>query len=222
VADLDDPLPLVLGACLLALVAAPGPAGAVGLLAATIAAGLGVGVAGALLFSAAESPAERGVFVLGAVVLLGGSAAYIGQSALFSGMVAGLFWRLAAPRARRVVRDDLRPIQHPLVVMLLLVAGASVVPSRAALWLVAPLVLFRLVGKLLGGWIAARLAPGNAHPADLGAYLIPPGVIGIGFALSFYQFVPSPTGAAVVTATALASLVAEVLALGALAELRRN
>jgi hypothetical protein len=221
IADLDDVLPLVLGAYALALVGQPDPAAAAWLTAATAAAGLAVGAAGWLLFEEASGPAERGVFVLGAVVLLGGSAAYLGQSALFAGMLAGLAWRLAPGRADRIIRDDLRRIQHPLVVLLLLVAGASLAPSRAALWLLAPLVLFRLAGKLLGGWAASRLAPGRTTPADLGAYLVPPGVIGIGFALAFHQFQPSPTGAAILTATAIAALAGELLAVAALAELRR-
>jgi hypothetical protein len=221
IADLDDVVPLVLGAYALALVHDPEPASAAWLTVVTAAAGLAVGAAGWLLFEEASGPAERGVFVLGAVVLLGGTTAYVGQSALFAGMVAGLAWRLAPGRADRIIREDLRRIQHPLVVLLLLVAGASLAPSRAALWLLAPFVLFRLVGKLLGGWAASRLAPGSAPPADLGAHLIPPGVIGIGFALAFHQFEPSPSGAAILTATALASLAAELLAVAALAELRR-
>jgi hypothetical protein len=222
IADLDDVLPLVLGAYALGLLRIPDPAGAAWLAAATAAAGLAVGMAGWLLFEEASGPAERGVFVLGAVALLGGSAAYVGQSALFAGMVAGLAWKVSPGRADRIIRGDLRRIQHPLVVLLLLVAGASLAPSRAALWLFAPLVLFRLAGKLLGGWAASRVFPGRATPADLGAYLIPPGVIGIGFALAFNQFDPSPTGAAILTATTLASLAGELLAVVSLAELRRS
>jgi len=222
IADLDDVLPILVGAYVLGLLRAADPAAAATLALATAATGAAVGAAGWLLFEDARGAPERGVFVLGAVVLLGGSAAYTGQSALFAGMAAGLLWRLAPGGADRIVREDLRRIQHPLVVLLLLVAGASLVPSRVALWLLAPIALFRLVGKLLGGWAASRLAPGKAAPADLGAYLIPPGVIGIGFALAFHQFHPSPTGTAILTATALASLVGELLAVAALAELRRS
>jgi hypothetical protein len=144
------------------------------------------------------------------------------QSALLTGLTAGLFWRLAPGRADRVIHGDLRGFQHPLVVLLLLVAGASLQLSRTALWLLAPLLLFRLVGKLLGGWAASRFVP--AAPADLGAHLLPPGVIGIAFAMAFQQVSASHTGAAVVvvTATAVASLAGELLAVAALASLRRT
>ena len=222
IADLDDVLPLVVGGFALALLGAPDALGAARLTALTAVVGLGVAVAGWLLFDRAHGPAERGVFVLGSVVLLGGTAAYMSQSALLAGMTAGLFWRLAPGRADQIIRDDLQKIQHPLVVLLLLVAGASLVPSRAALWLLAPFVLFRLVGKLVGGWAASRFVPGAAAPADIGAYLIPPGVIGIAFALAFHQFSSSPTGVAVLTATAVGSLVGELLAVAALAERRRG
>jgi hypothetical protein len=46
-----------------------------------------------------------------------------------------------------------------------------------------------MAGKLVGGWLASRMAPGVA-PSDLGAYLIPPGVIGVAFALNLQQVAP--------------------------------
>ena len=222
IADLDDVLPVVVGGFVLAFLGAPAALAAARMTLVTALVGLGVGLAGWLLFERAHGPAERGVFVLGSVVLLGGSAAYMAQSALLAGMTAGLFWRLAPGRADRVIHDDLRRIQHPLVVLLLLVAGASLAPGRTALWLLAPLVLFRLVGKLVGAWVASRLIAEPAAPADLGAHLLPPGVIGIGFALAFQQFSGSPTGAAVVTATAATAVASELLAVAALAERRRG
>jgi hypothetical protein len=82
--------------------------------------------------------------------------------------------------------------------------------------------LFRLLGKLVGGWVAARIVTEPAAPADLGAYLLPPGVIGIAFALAFQQFSDSPVGAAVVTATAATAVASELLAVAALGEPRRT
>jgi hypothetical protein len=62
-----------------------------------------------------------------------------------------------------VAADDLQKVQHPLVVLLLLTAGAALTPGTAGLWLFAPYVLFRMAGKLLGGWLASRIAPGVAR-----------------------------------------------------------
>jgi hypothetical protein len=221
IADLDDVVPIVVGAFVIAMIGVGSGVAVAQAVLVTGLVGLGVGFGGWLLFERARGAAERGVFVLGSVVLVGGGAAYMAQSALLAGMVAGLFWRLAPGRADRVIHDDLRRIQHPLVVLLLLAAGASLEPSRVALWFLVPLVLFRLVGKLLGGWAAARLVPGAPAPADLGAHLLPPGVIGIAFALGFQQMSASSTGSAVMAATAVASLAGEILAVAALAGLRR-
>jgi hypothetical protein len=215
VADLDDVLPIVLGGVVLVSIRHPDPGAAFLMTGITCLVGLAIGVAGWLLFEAAVDTAERGVFVLGVVILLGGSAAYLSLSPLLAGMVAGIFWTLSPGRADQIIRGDLRKIQHPLVVLLLLTAGATLEPTRAAVWLLAPFVLFRFAGKLLGGFVASRVT-GRVAPSTLGAYLIPPGVIGIAFALNFQQVAASPTGVAILTATALGALAAELLALVAL------
>ena len=45
-----------------------------------------------------------------------------------------------------------------MVVLLLVTAGALWTPSEAALWLLAPYLLFRLAGKVAGAWASASLA----------------------------------------------------------------
>ena len=210
VADLDDVLPIVLSGLVVGL-ALFGPRGAVASAMLAVALGLGIGACGWLLFEKAESAAERGVFVLGALALLGGSASYAGASPLLTGMTAGWFWVVAPGDADRLMADDLSKLQHPLVVLLLITAGASVEPSSAGLWLFAPYVVFRLLGKVIGGWAASRVAPGIA-PADLGAYLIPPGVIGVAFALNIAQVAPSIAGA-LVFAVSAGAIACELIAL---------
>jgi hypothetical protein len=74
-----------------------------------------------------------------------------------------------------------------------------------------PFVVFRLAGKLLGGWTASRLAHGAA-PSDLGAYLVAPGVIGVAFALNLRQVAPEGA-AAVVFAVTVGAVAAELIAL---------
>jgi hypothetical protein len=71
--------------------------------------------------------------------------------------------------------------------------------------------VFRLAGKLIGGWTASRVTAGVA-PSDLGAYLVPPGVIGIAFALNLQQIAPDSAGS-LVFAVALGALASELLAL---------
>ena len=211
IADLDDVLPIAIGAGLVASLAATSFADGVRLLVLTAALGLTIAVAGWLLFERARSAAERVVFVGGALMLLGGAAAYLSLSPLMTGMVAGLFWTFSPGRADQVIREDVQKLQHPLVVLLLITAGASLVYSPLALWLFAPFTVFRLTGKLLGGRAAAALSGGLA-PADLGAWLLPPGLLGIAFALNVEQVGASPAGGALLFAVVVGSIASEVIA----------
>ena len=208
VADLDDVLPIVLGGVVLSLTTQAG-GGVLPDFVLTVVAGCGVGLSGWLLFERAEG-AERGVFVLGTLALVGGCAAYLGTSALVAGMATGFLWARTPGHTDRIAAADLHKFEHPLVVLLLVIAGAGLEPSVMGIWLLAPYVLFRTAGKLLGGWMASRVAPGLA-PADLGAYLIPPGVLGIGFILNLEQVVADSVGP-LVFAVAAGAVVSEIMA----------
>lgn len=211
VADLDDVAPIVLGAVAVpALWASAGRVVAHGL--AGVLSALAIAAAGWLLFERARDRAERGVFVLGALALLGGSAAYLAASPLMAGLIAGMFWTVAPGRADAVISEDLRKFQHPLVIVLLVVAGAILAPTPVALWLVVPFVLFRTSGKVIGSRLASRLAPALPR-AELGPSLIWPGVVGVAFALNFHQVAPPAAGSAVLAAAAIGAVVSELLAL---------
>jgi hypothetical protein len=209
VADLDDILPIVLGGLVIAITSTAGPplAGA----AITVLLGLAVALSGWLLFERRQDEAERGLFVLGSITLLGGTAAYLGLSPILTGLCAGWLWVFAPGHTDFVVARELHKVQHPLVVLLLITAGASLEYSTAGFWLLGPYVAFRLTGKLIGGWTASRIAAGIA-PSDLGAYLVPPGVIGIAFALNISQVAPAVSGP-LVFAVGLGAVASEILAM---------
>lgn len=210
VADLDDVVPIVAGGVVLSLVVS-GNEGVLRDVAITIVAGLAAGVSGWLLFEHTDAT-ERGVFVLGTLALLGGLAGYLGVSPLLAGLSAGFVWARTPGHTDRIAADDLQKVQHPLVVLLVLTAGAVLEPTLAGVWLFAPYVLVRIAGKLLGGWAASRIAPGTA-PSDLGAYLIPPGVLGIAFVLNLRQVAGDAAAPLVfaVTCGAVASELASLL-----------
>jgi hypothetical protein len=209
VADLDDVLPIFLGGILVALIV---KADRTALMSALTNIGIGAGIAaaGLLLLRGREDPAERGVFVLGLLALLGGSAAYLASSPLLTGLSAGIVWTTAPGRTDVIIGNELAKVQRPLVVLLLVIAGANVAPSAEGLWLFAPYVVFRLAGKLLGSWVAARVAP-SVTPSDLGVHLVAPGVIGVAFALNLQQIAPGATGA-LVFAVAVGAIASELLA----------
>jgi hypothetical protein len=234
VADLDDVLPIAVGALAMAILGhqAQGLAHAqaqaqaqvqaqtqavwlaLGLVGVTMLIGLAVGIAGWLLIERAHGVAERGLFVLGLLALLGGASAYLSLSPLLAGLTAGMFWNWSPGRADAIIREDLSKYQHPLVVLMLLAAGASLDLSMAALYLFAPFVVFRMAGKLAGGWLASRLTPSlGLAAADLGAHLLAPGLLGLAFALNVHQHLATSDAAAVLTAVVFGTLASEGLAL---------
>jgi hypothetical protein len=160
------------------------------------------------------------VFVLGTLALAGGAAAYLGVSPLGVGLVAGLTWTVAPGRADRIVQHDLQRVQHPVVVLLLVTAGAMAVPSMAALWLLPPYILFRMSGKVIGAWLSARLVEVSA--ADLAAYLMSPGVLAVALALNFRQMLPVPAGETLMSTVAIGTAAFELFALAVVPHWRRG
>lgn len=179
--DLDDVLPIVVGGLLLAGVAAGTLAGAAWLTLATIASAAAVGAAGWLLAAHTESESERRVFSVGIILVLGGAAVYLRTSAVFAGLVVGALWNGAGSRDRERLARDLRSLQHPLLVALLLLAGARVTLSPDLWWFVAIFVACRMVGKYAGVWIAG-LAVAELTPRA-GSRLLSFGVVGVALAL---------------------------------------
>jgi Kef-type K+ transport system membrane component KefB len=152
------------------------------------------------------SESEHRVFSVGTMLLLAGTAAYLLASALFAGFIAGLVWNVGGASGRERLARDVRHLQHPLVVMLLLMAGSRLLISPRLLGLVALYVVCRTAAKLAGGWIARALA--RDLPRDLGLRLVSPGVVGVAFALNALQARPALD----VTATAFAIVVAGSIA----------
>jgi hypothetical protein len=181
-ADLDDVPLLLAGVAVVAALAAGSPALR---LVVTVAAGGAIGLAGGLLFERA-APLERGVFLVGGLLLIAGSGAYLGTSPLLSGFAAALVWaRVPVAAAGRIRPPDLRILQHPLVGLLLIVAGASIEWTRPVLWVTAYIVVLRFAAKLLVSVASARLV--GVPPALLATVLLQPGVMGIALALNAGQ-----------------------------------
>lgn len=204
IVDLND-LPLVVVGAVLVAVSGSRPviAGVVLITAASVLAGS----AGWMLFERARRASERGAFVAGTLALLGGIAAYTGMSPLLAGVVAALVWTWSPGRADRVIASDLRKLQHPLVALLLIVAGATIQWQYVLLWIAAPLVLLRIIGKLLASLAVARLA--DVPPGLLATVLLPPGVLGVALALNVQQSVPTED-MLLVSAVTVAAAVSEL------------
>jgi hypothetical protein len=208
VGDLDDVLLIVLGAFAMAASTYAAPKSvALTLALATVA--LLIGVAGWLLVGGTESEREQHVFVAGSLLLLGGAAAYLSLSPLFAGFVAGLTWSAAGGIARERLERDMDYFQRPLIVLLLLVAGARLDASVGALILVGIYLAARTVAKLSGERLVSALV--GLEPQPHKPYLLAPGVTGIALAVIPAGGEPTQTeGLLFVVVTA--SLISELLA----------
>ncbi|HEX2344446.1 MAG TPA: hypothetical protein VHI98_28500 [Vicinamibacterales bacterium] len=202
IGDLDDVLPIVLGAVALAALRETDSARLAVLATQSAVIALAIAFAGWLLVSQAASESEQRVFGVGTLLLLGGTVEYLSLSGLFAGLIAGAVWNAAGGPGRDRLERDVRHVQHPLVVLLVLVAGARFIFSPGVALLVCVYLLFRIAGKMAGGWIARRIA-GRDLPPRLGLYLVSPGVLAIAFGLNAIQ-AAGPDRAAIVLAVAVA------------------
>ena len=209
IADVDDVVPIVLGAVALVFVHPLGPSAAAWLGGWSIVFALAIALAANVLF-ATSGPAERAGFFVGAIALIAGCAAYVGASGLLAGFAAGLFWSRTR-HASALLDQHLGKLQHPLTVALLAIAGAATAPSMLVVWLAVPLVIFRLTGKLLGAAMVARVTRAGA-PSEIGVALVAPGIVGVAFALQIAQVHPA-FGVALASATALATVANEAMGL---------
>jgi hypothetical protein len=205
----DYLLPVVLGGVLLAFLREPSPAAAFLVAAQATLIAVVIAIAGWLILSQASTPAEQRVCVLASLLLLGGAADYLSMSALLGGLVAGACWQFAGGAVREYIRRDVAYVQHSLLVMILLLAGARADFSPVTLTLSIAYVVVRTSGKLLGGWFAAHSLAAN--PLSNNVQLISPGVFGVAFALNVVraggpEFTPMLT--VVVVGTIASSLIA--------------
>ena len=171
---------------------------------------LALAAAAWLLLTRAPSETGERVFAVSALLLVGGVAAALSLSALLGGLIAGLLWRYAGRHPRETIRRDVLFVQHPLLVLVLLVAGARADLSFSTLALGAGYVVLRAAGQLAAGSTARRVA-GLYGLRDLGLHLLPPGVFGVGFALNAVSIVGAEASmllAAVVVGTIGSELVA--------------
>jgi hypothetical protein len=114
---------------------------------ATAGIALVVAFASWLLIGQTDSEREQQVFVVGALLLIGGAAAYLSLSALFAGLFAGALWSAAGDLARARIVKELDYFQHPLVVMLLLATGASITTYVEAAVLALVVLILHLASR---------------------------------------------------------------------------
>ena len=181
--ELGALLPLVAGGFVMAWLREGSWGGALALLAQASAITAALAAAGWLLLTGASSETEERVLAVSVLLLVGGVADALSMSALFGGLVAGAFWWYAGRQPRDTITRDVLFVQHPLLVLVLLVAGARADLSAASVAFGAVYLALRVAGQLAGGLVATRVSGGKV-PRDVGFHLLPPGVFGVAFALN--------------------------------------
>jgi hypothetical protein len=212
IAELGTAFAIVLGALALAWLRHQSPAASLLMTAELCVIAAMIGLAGWLLAGQTSDDNEQRVFAAGTVLLLGGAAEYLAASALFLGFVAGGCWRMMGGAASERMTRDLEYLQHPLVVLLLIIAGAKCDFSAGAMALVAAYVLCRTGAKLASGFVVSRLAS-IGRPLALGLSLLPTGVVGVAFALNLASAWANPAALLILDVLVLGTLLSELLAI---------
>ena len=152
--------------------------------------------------------------VLGCLGLVSGAAAYLKLSTLLAGVACGALLAWTGGRRASDVFRMLLKVERPAYSLLLFVVGAFVDPRDPLAWMLAlAFVGLRMVGKVLGGRLAAKAA-GKALqlPSDPGYALLSQGAIGLCIAIELRTMVPGFASQLLIDVTAVGALFNEVLA----------
>lgn len=182
-ANTDDVLMIVAAAIIIGVLREPEAVSVVRMMAALAAIAAMVAVAGWLLVGQTNLEAEQHVFVVGSLLLAGGAAAYLGLSALLAGLVAGTAWNLAGNVGRARITRDLYYFQHPLVVLVLVAAGAYSTVSIDAVALAAVFIAVRAIARPVGGALSRLLTPGDTPRESL----IAAGLVGLAIGMDVFR-----------------------------------
>jgi len=208
--NLDAVAPALVGAVILIALQTLSPLASLGLVIQASILALLVSTTAWLLLADTSTLTEQRVFSIAALLLVGGIADYLSLSALAGGLLAGLFWGYVGGVARDCIERDIGYLRHPLVVLMLLVAGAKTTLSGWIVALAAIYVLLRVAGKIAGGLLAPRIQ-GAAVSRFAGPTLLLPGVFGIAFALDATSMMDS-SASAILSAVVLGSIGSQLIA----------
>ena len=207
--DMDAALPIVAGGLAMAAMREQALLPALSITAQVVGIALTIATAAWLLLTRSGSDTEQRVFGVATLLLLGGFADYLSLSALMAGLVAGAFWHVIGGSPRESIRRDLAHVHHPLVALILVVAGARTEVTAGIVGLAMAYVLLRAVGKLAGSIAATIIDP--ATSPDVAPRLLSPGILGIAFALNAMRAV-GPDMALVLSVAVLGTIGSQLLA----------
>jgi hypothetical protein len=214
----DDLAPLVAAGGIFAMAPAPGltfTLPAWGWFGASMALGALLGIVTALLLRGAEGDAVWGALI-GTLLLGVGAAARFGLCTIFVTFVMGTALAAASP-SRRALRKMVSPTERAVLYPMLLLAGARLDPrpvmeNRMLLALVALVLLARIAGKVLSGFIV-RGTSVAARPAGawLGIVLLSSGPVSIACGFVFALRFPGPVGDTLLLCAVASAILGELV-----------
>lgn len=214
----DDLAPLVAAGAIFAFAPAPGVTFSLppwGWFGASMALGALLGTVTAMLLRGAEGDAVWGALI-GTLLLGVGAAARFGLCTIFVTFVMGIALASASP-SRRALRKMVSPTERAVLYPLLLLAGARldprpVVENRMLLALVALVLLARIAGKVMSGFIV-RATAAAARPAGawLGIVLLSSGPVSTACGFVFALRFPGPVGDTLLVCAVASAVLGELV-----------
>lgn len=135
------------------------------------------------------------VAAVGVIVFSAGVGAALGVSPLFANLFAGLTLALTSTHAARL-EESLRPLRFPTTVLVLLLAGATLVPATGWYWALVPsYVVLRTLARVVFTRLAVSTFVGDDTAArGIGRAVLGQGVLASAISLAFAQLFPSLAG----------------------------
>ncbi len=183
----------------------------------TVVAGCSTGILFSVFIGREDDPMRMLVATLGVVVFAAGVGVGLGVSPLFVNVIAGLTVAYTSQHAPRLHRA-LEPLSFPTTVLILLLAGATWIPSTSlAVWAIVP--VYALARVLLRRFFTRLAVSTFVNEGSLGVGLgrgmVGQGVLAAAIAVAFAQRFPdlSPTVGTIILG---GLVISDVLAMRAL------
>src|SRR5690606_575246 len=152
---------------------------------AALALGLICGVCFTLFIGQEEGQSRIFLATVGTVTFAAGAGAALGVSPLLINLIAGLTVSLLSTHAT-VLLQQLDRLQHPIFVLLLILAGAYWSPvSGASWWFPVVYIVARLAAVWMGAWLFANVFARDTLANRMGSGLIVQGTLAVSVAVDY-------------------------------------
>lgn len=179
--------------------------------------GTAIGLPAAWLTGRLRPGEPTQVEAIALILLLAGLSSLLGVSALLASMVAGCLVSNLSQHHTRSFRE-IEHVEWPFLVFFFVLSGASIDLYKAddALLLTLAYIILRLLGRVLGGYLAVLFSPAQQDrlPRNIGLALTPQAGVALGMALLAAERFPECSDSiipVVVASTILFELIGPVL-----------